>query len=146
MFYGEYLHRVDEKGRIIIPQKFRKDLEPSFMLAQGDHKSLTIYTMSAWQEYVKELQKNPFPGEIMRRYIRKLFSGAMECTIDKQGRLLVPITLRTYANITNEVYVLGTGEKAEIWEKENWEEYNDDKNGTFDSMTAEMDKLGKYNG
>jgi len=142
MFYGEYLHRVDEKGRIIIPQKFREELSSSFMLAQGDNKSLSIYPMDAWQRFVRKLQEKPFSGDVMRRFIRKLFSGAKECEVDRQGRLLVPITLRGYANISNEVYIIGVGDKAEIWDKVAWEKYNSETNGTIDSMINEIDALG----
>ncbi|MBN2853534.1 MAG: division/cell wall cluster transcriptional repressor MraZ [Clostridia bacterium] len=142
MFYGEYLHRVDEKGRTIIPQKFRDELGSSFMLTKGYDNSLFIFPMDEWNKLVSKIEEKPFSGEAMRKFSRKFFSGATECEVDKQGRLLIPLGLREHSKISSEVYIIGVSSRAEIWDKQAWIDYNSDENGKIDSMAKEMAELG----
>lgn len=127
---------MDEKGRTIIPLKFRGELGSSFMVAKSTDKCLILYPMDEWMKVVKNIEAQPFSGEAMRRTIRQFLAGACECEVDKQGRLLIPITLREYAGIKTEVNMNGMGSKAEIWDSETWTNYRDFKTNEKEELDA----------
>lgn len=136
---GTYYHNVDAKGRMSFPPKFRELLGESFIVTKGiDRKCLTVYSEAEWEKLSRKISELPeTKGASIKRW---LFSGASELIPDKQGRILIPQDLRSFASITKEVAVIGADNKAEIWSLDSWNEFND----SFDmnEMLSLMDSLG----
>lgn len=123
MFIGEYHHSIDDKGRLIIPSKFREELGEKFIVTRGIENCLFVYSEESWQKIVDKLETLPFTKKDARQFIRFFLSGASEAEFDKQGRINIPSPLITYANIHKECIVIGTGDRLEIWSKESWDEF-----------------------
>ena len=122
-FSGEFQHGIDEKGRLIIPSSFRKALGEKYMLQKGQEGCLFAYPMESWlklEEGVNNL--SDFQRE-NRDYKRRFFSASRECDVDRQGRTLIYPDYREYAHLTKEVYILGVGNRIEIWDRVEWETY-----------------------
>ncbi|UTR10978.1 division/cell wall cluster transcriptional repressor MraZ [Evansella sp. LMS18] len=123
MFMGEYHHNIDEKGRMIIPAKFREELGTTFVVTRGMDKCLFVYPEQEWKQLEQKLKTLPFTKKDARAFTRFFFSGAAECGLDKQGRVNIAPTLRTYASLEKECVVIGVSNRVEIWSKSIWEEY-----------------------
>lgn len=124
MFRGEFQHSIDPKGRLIIPNKFRTSLGERFVATKGLEKCLFVYPMPEWQKWEEKLMNLPLTNADARALVRFFVSGATECELDKQGRILLPANLREYAELEKEVVVLGLISRVEIWSRERWEKYN----------------------
>ncbi|MDK2820670.1 MAG: transcriptional regulator MraZ [Clostridia bacterium] len=123
MFMGEYLHTIDNKGRFIIPAKFRDQLGESFVITKGMDNCLFVYPMNVWVEIEQKLRSLPFTRADARAFVRFFFSGATECELDRQGRVLLPVNLREYAKLEKEIVVVGVSNRIEIWSRKLWDEY-----------------------
>ena len=123
MFIGEYHHSVDDKGRLIIPSKFRDELGTKFIITRGIENCLFVYSMESWEKIVNKLETLPFTKKDARAFIRFFLSGASEAEFDKQGRINITSPLISYANITKECVVIGTGDRLEIWSEESWNDF-----------------------
>ncbi len=106
MFMGEYDHQLDTKGRMIIPSKFRYDLNERFIITRGLDKCLFGYTLDEWQQIEEKMKTLPMTKKDARKFMRMFFSGAVEVELDKQGRINIPQNLRKYANLTKECTVI----------------------------------------
>jgi MraZ protein len=124
MFMGEYQHAIDSKGRLIVPVKFREDLGDNFVVTKGLDNCLFVYPMNEWKNLEAKLKALPFTKADARAFVRFFFSGATECELDKQGRILLPVNLREYAQLEKDVVVIGVSSRVEIWSKECWENYS----------------------
>lgn len=122
MFSGEYNHSIDEKGRLIIPSRFRFELGEKFILTRGLDGCICIYPMSAWDALEEKLRGLPLTNKNSRLVTRFLVGGAVTCELDKQGRILIPGPLREHAGLTKDVVLAGTLERIEIWDKTRWNE------------------------
>ena len=109
---GEYEHKLDAKGRLIMPLKIRSELGESFMVTKGIDCCLYVYGMTEWEEFVEKLNKLPMTNRTARAFKRGFLAGAVKCEPDAQGRILLTPKQREYAHIDKEVYVIGNGEKA----------------------------------
>ena len=137
---GEYSHTIDAKGRLIVPSKFREILGEEFVLTKGLDGCLYIYPMENWNAFEKKLRELPLTNKNARTLTRFFVSGAILCSTDKQGRILIPQTQREFAGLNKDVILAGNLERIEIWSKEKWSEncnYDD-----MDSIAEEMEKLG----
>lgn len=124
VFMGEYEHSIDEKGRLIVPAKFREDLGLRFVVTRGLDRCLFVYPSAEWERLVEEkLQALPLGKTEARAFVRTFMSGATECELDKQGRIMLPANLRTYAGLEKDVVVIGVSARVEIWAKGEWEKY-----------------------
>lgn len=123
MFIGEYHHSVDDKGRLIIPSKFRDELGTKFIITRGIENCLFVYSLESWEKIVNKLETLPFTKKDARAFIRFFLSGASEAEFDKQGRINITSPLISYANITKECVVIGTGDRLEIWSEESWKDF-----------------------
>lgn len=123
MFIGEYHHSIDDKGRLIIPSKFREELGEKFIITRGIESCLFAYSEESWNKIVNKLETLPFTKKDARQFVRFFLSGASEAEFDKQGRINVTSPLVTYANIKKECVVIGAGERIEIWSKESWDDF-----------------------
>ena len=136
MFMGEYSHSIDEKGRLIIPSRFREELGSSFILTRGMDGCLCVYPQGEWQVLEDKLKSLPLTNKNARQITRFLVSGAAACELDKQGRILVPAALREYAGLDKEVVLTGNLERIEIWDKDRWGEIS-----SYDDMDAIAENL-----
>ena len=141
MFIGEYYHNLDAKGRIIIPAKFRDELNGTFILTRGLDGCLTIYSTEKWEKIFEEINKLPETKKATRQYIRMLTANACECTLDNQGRILIPSNLSNSVNITKECVVVGANSHVEIWDKATWTAYMDDASENFEDIAESLSDL-----
>jgi MraZ protein len=122
MFYGEFDYKIDDKGRIPIPPRFRNALKDGVVLAPGAEKCITAYTLSEWKKLSTALTGSSLTRSKMRRLSRVLFATAFNTKIDGQGRIAIPAPLREHAEIVDDVVVAGANTYLEIWNKILWEE------------------------
>ena len=140
MFMGEYNHIIDAKGRLIIPARFRELLGEEFILTKGLDGCLSIYPMDAWEAFETKLRALPLTNKNARTFTRFFVAGATNCELDRQGRILVPQTLREFAGLEKEVVLTGNLDRIEIWSKEKWSEncnYDD-----MESIAESMQDMG----
>lgn len=142
MFYGEYQHSVDSKGRVIIPSKFRDGLGEKFIITKGLENCLFAYSSEEWANLEAKIKSLPFTDKDVRAFVRFFFAGASECEVDKQGRILVPQNLRDYAGLEKDVYIIGVSNRVEVWDKNKWENYFEDENMSTDKIAEKMSMLG----
>lgn len=140
MLGGEYRHTLDPKNRLFIPAKFRDQLGTKFFLVMGSDHCISVYSETAWQE--RDAQLNELPESKAGRLKRIVYSSLAEVEPDAQGRILIPTTLRNYANLSKNAVIIGVSNHAEIWNEDAWDAYSkgDDAEG-FD-LAAEMEALG----
>ncbi|MBR5485529.1 MAG: division/cell wall cluster transcriptional repressor MraZ [Oscillospiraceae bacterium] len=120
MLFGEYQHSIDAKGRVNFPSKLREGLGTTFMICKGlSDPCLFVYSMEGFEEFRKKLDE--LPMEQSKKIKRVVFAGACEAEPDKQGRIVIPASLRAYANLSKDVMVIGASDRAEIWDKDQWE-------------------------
>ena len=123
MFMGEYHHSIDEKGRIIIPSKFRSELGDSFVITRGLENCLFVYSLVEWNKIVDRLKKLPFTKKDARNFTRFFLSGATITELDKQGRANINQSLIDFAKLEKECIVIGVNDRLEIWSKDGWENF-----------------------
>lgn len=136
---GTYDHSIDAKGRVIVPAKFREELGDSFVVTLGLDGCLFVYPQEDWEDFVKQLRELPGSKEA-RKLQRYFMAGAASCELDKQGRTLIPATLREFAQMKKEVVLTGMADRIEIWSKEKWIENNSYED--MDDIAASMQELG----
>lgn len=123
---GEYMHSIDAKGRVILPADFRAELGESFVITKGLDSCLFLYTIAEWENLSNKLKQLPLAKAEARAFVRFFFSGARQLECDKQGRFLVPATLRAHARLQKEVVLIGVSSRIELWDKEEWLRYNEE--------------------
>ena len=138
MFIGEYHHTIDEKGRIIIPAKFRDELGTQFIVTRGIENCLFVYSLENWANITNKLNALPFTKKDARTFNRFFMSGATNVELDKQGRININTPLVDYAKLIKDCVVIGTGDRLEIWSKELWDSFFD---STKDSMSDIAENL-----
>ncbi|MFC0558709.1 division/cell wall cluster transcriptional repressor MraZ [Halalkalibacter alkalisediminis] len=138
MFMGEYRHNVDEKGRMIVPAKFRDDLGSSFVVTRGLDRCLFVYPQEEWKKLESQLKTLPFTKKDARAFTRFFFSGATECELDKQGRVNIASPLREYAELDKECVIIGVSNRVEVWSKSNWEDYFAESEESFSEIAENI--------
>ena len=136
MFMGEYHHSIDDKGRLIIPAKFRAELGDKFIITRGIENCLFAYPIERWETIVHKLESLPFTKKDARNFTRFFLSGATVAEFDKQGRINITSPLITYAGIQKDCVVIGTGDRLEIWAKDAWENF-------FNSASINMSDIAE---
>lgn len=142
MLIGEYRHSLDSKGRMIIPAKFRDELGEEFVMTKGLDNCLFVYPKDEWIKIENKLKNLPMTNKAVRSFVRTFFSGAVDQSLDKQGRVLIPQNLREHSQINKEAVVIGVSTRVEIWSTENWDSYNDDEGLSYEEMAEKMTELG----
>ncbi len=120
MFLGEYIHTIDDKGRLVIPAKFRNALAGGMVITKGIDRCLVIYSMEAWQAYRERISSLPMMDRDARDLRRLVFAGAVDVVPDTQGRFLIPPSLREYAGLDGQVVIAGCDRYIELWNPEEW--------------------------
>lgn len=142
MFYGEFQHTIDPKGRVIIPSRFREDLGDKFIVTKGLDNCLFIYSMQGWEKIIAKLMEIPLTDKDGRAFVRFFTAGASECELDKQGRILIPQNLRDYAGLVKDICITGTITRVEIWDREKWSNHSGYYNDNVDKIAEKMSLLG----
>lgn len=142
MFYGEYEHTLDQKGRIIIPARFREIFKEryidTFYITRGLDGCLFVFIEEEWKRQNRQFKEMPFTKKESRKFNRLYFSGAVEIKCDKQGRILIPSYLKNFADIKDSVVVVGVSDRIEIWAKEKWQTYFGDSLGSFEDLAEDL--------
>lgn len=142
MFIGEYSHNLDEKGRLAIPKKFRADLSKGAVVTRGLDNCLFLYTKKEWQKLAEKLSNLPFAQANTRAFARLMLAGAMDVSVDKQGRIVLPEYLRTFAGLKKETIVAGLYNRLEIWDQKEWAAYTKRTEAQSNKIAEQMSELG----
>lgn len=120
MFFGEYQYKVDDKGRLPLPPKFRRELKTGMILTKGMEKCITIYPPAEWKRVSDSLAAKAVSPASLRKLTRALFGNAFSVSFDGQGRIVLPHTLRDYAGIGDTAIVVGANNSVELWSEDDW--------------------------
>ena len=142
MFIGEYTHNLDEKGRLAVPKKFRTALSKGAVVTKGLDNCLFLYTKSEWEKLAEKLANLPFSQANTRAFARLMLAGAMDVKVDKQGRVILPEYLRSFAGLKKNTIVAGLYNRLEIWDQKNWEVYKTKTEGESNQIAEQMFDLG----
>ena len=142
MFYGEYEHAIDRKGRVIIPANFRKILQTNtietLFLTRGLDGCLFVFAESEWRLAESRFKQVSFTKAEGRKFNRLFFSGATEVKLDRLGRVLVPKHLKEFAQIKQDVVVVGVSNRREIWAKDKWREFYETSRQSFEEVAERV--------
>lgn len=142
MFIGEYRHNLDQKGRLAVPSKFRINLKDGAVVTRGLDECLFLYPKKEWQKLAEKLANLPVGRANSRAFARLMLAGAMEVNIDKQGRIILPDYLRSYAGIRKKAVIAGLYNRVEIWDEEKWEEFKGEAEKSSSEIAETMGELG----
>lgn len=142
MLLGEYEHSIDTKGRIAMPAKLREGLGGKFIITKGLDGCLFVYAIDEWQRVEQKLASLPMSRKTARDFTRFLFGGACEGECDKQGRVLLPASLRRYAGLERDAVIVGVGSRAEIWDAAKWQQYNEESAEDVNELAEQLADLG----
>lgn len=137
MLMGEFNHTIDNKNRLIIPSKFRQELEGS-VITRGLDKCLAIYPKNEWDNIVNKLKSLPFTKSSARNVSRFIFSGADTISFDKMGRITIPNSLSSYANLSKDCIIIGVNDRLEIWDKNVYDEFISNNIDDFSNMAENL--------
>ena len=138
MLIGEYRHNIDDKGRIIIPAKFREEIGMKFVVTRGLDGCLFVYSMDNWNKIVSKLQTLPFTKKDARTFMRFFLSGATVCEFDKQGRINLTNSLILYAGIQKECTIIGVNDRLEIWASEKLDAIMEENELNFSAIAENL--------
>lgn len=138
MFLGTHSPRLDDKGRMVLPAKYRDGLAAGLVFTKGQERSIVVWPASEFAEYAERLSVASRSDAAVRAYLRVLFSGATDEIPDRQGRVMVPTALRDYAGLDREVVVVGNGTTLEIWNSTAWEQYLESQEDNFSDLSEEV--------
>ena len=140
MFSGDSTHNLDAKHRVFVPKRFQEVLDRdgngqlSVVVTRGFEKCLFLFSASGFAEVLARLQTQPFGGSELRKMQRLFFSNTHKTQLDASGRLVLPPKLRKFAGITKEVVLVGVADRAEIWDREAWERFEEENEDSFDDL------------
>lgn len=142
MFMGEYQHSLDDKGRLIMPARFREGLGEVFVVTRGLDNCLFVYPQDEWRILEEKLKTLPMTSKDARAFVRFFFSGATECEFDKSGRISLPQNLREHGSLEKEVVVIGVSNRIELWAKDKWDSYMEETADSYEEIAETMERLG----
>ena len=138
MFLGTHAPRLDEKGRLFLPAKYRDDLAGGVVITKGQERCLFVFPREEFARFTEKLRNAPVTDKTSRDYLRILFSGASDELPDRQGRITVPAALRTYAGLQRDCVVIGANTRLEIWDSQSWTSYLDQQEDAFSDASEEV--------
>jgi MraZ protein len=138
MFLGTHEPKLDEKGRLILPARFREDLADGLVITKGQERCLYVFPMTEFTAITERLRQAPVTEKAARDYMRVMFAGAHDEVPDKQGRVTIPTGLRTYAALEKECVVIGANTRIEIWDAPSWNTYLADREKGFADVSTEV--------
>ncbi|MDR1194323.1 MAG: division/cell wall cluster transcriptional repressor MraZ [Peptococcaceae bacterium] len=137
-FDREYPHTIDDKGRLTLPVKYREALGERYMISKGMETCLFVYPQAEWDKLAEKLNALPIFNPKARNVKRRFFSGACAGETDRQGRTMINQELRNFAGLRKDVYVVGAGDHAEIWDKTAWEVYRAELDANYEALAEEL--------
>ncbi len=138
MLLGEFHHNIDDKGRLVIPTKFREDLGQEFILTRGIEKCLYVYSKTEWEKLVGKLNTLPFTKKVTRTFTRFFYSGATACEFDKSGRMSITSPLVSYAGLDKECIIIGVNDHLEIWDSKAFEKFMNDNSDIIEDIAENL--------
>ena len=138
MFLGTHEPKLDEKGRIILPARFREELAKGLVITKGQERCLYVFPIKEFTAITERLRQAPVTEKAARDYMRVMFAGAHDEVPDKQGRITLPAGLRTYAGLEKECVVIGANTRLEIWDATAWDSYLADREKSFSDVSSEV--------
>ncbi|WEV74900.1 division/cell wall cluster transcriptional repressor MraZ [Bifidobacterium sp. ESL0798] len=138
LLLGTYTPKIDRKGRMALPAKMRAQLGAGMVMARGQEKCVYLLPQNEFRRITARIQRASMGNKATRSYLRVFLSGAVESEPDKQGRVLVPQTLRSYAGLGDDIVVIGVGTRAEIWNKESWDAYLADQEEGYSDIADDV--------
>lgn len=144
LLLGTYTPKIDAKGRVAIPAKMRSQLGEGCVLARGQERCVYILPNDEFRRIAQQIQHISLSNKAARNYLRVFLSGAVDLEPDKQGRVMVPQMLRSYANLGDDVVLIGVGTRAELWNREDWEKYLADQEDDYSNMADDVLPVGDF--
>jgi MraZ protein len=138
MFLGTHEPKLDEKGRLILPARFREELAEGLVITKGQERCLYVFPIAEFTTITERLRQAPVTEKAARDYMRVMFAGAHDEVPDKQGRVTIPSALRTYATLEKECVVIGANTRLEIWDAQAWSAYLEDREKGFADVSTEV--------
>ncbi|MGN6242187.1 MAG: division/cell wall cluster transcriptional repressor MraZ [Motilibacteraceae bacterium] len=137
-FLGTYTPRLDDKGRLFLPAKFREQLSEGLVITKGQERCLYVWSLDEFDRITEQLREAPLTSKDARDYLRVFFAGASDEVPDKQGRVTIPPALRDYAGLQRDVIVIGANTRLELWDSSAWETYLAAKEQAFSEREGEV--------
>ncbi|WP_101524164.1 MULTISPECIES: division/cell wall cluster transcriptional repressor MraZ [Nocardioides] len=138
MFFGTYTPKLDDKGRLFLPAKFRDQLAEGLVVTRGQERCLTVWSLEDFGRLTERLAQAPVTNKGTRDYVRMLFAAASQEVPDKQGRISIPQVLRDYASLSKDVIVIGSMNRIEIWDPASWASYSEEQEQVFSELSDEV--------
>lgn len=138
MFLGTHSPRLDDKGRLFLPAKYREVLSGGLVITKGQERCLYVFPMAEFERITQALSTAPVTERAVRAYSRVFFASASDEVPDKQGRITIPPALRTYAGLQRDCAVIGANTRLEIWDSQAWETYLEQEEQTFSDLSEEV--------
>jgi MraZ protein len=138
MLLGQHSPKLDEKGRVILPAKFREELQGGLVITRGQDRCLFVFSAAEFALVNDKIRQAPVTNAEARNYLRIFLSGASDEQPDKQGRVTIPATLRQYAGLDKDLVVIGVGNRAEIWDAKAWSEFLATHEASFSNVSEEV--------
>ena len=138
MFLGTHTPRLDEKGRLILPAKYREELSAGLVLTKGQERCLYVFPVTEFTRITEALRAAPMTAKAVRDYSRVFFASASDEELDKQGRMTIPLSLRQYAGLERECVVIGANTRIEIWDAAAWTSYLEQQEDAFSDASEEV--------
>ena len=142
MFLGEYQHSIDDKGRLVMPSKFRHRLADGCVVTKGQEHCLYVFPIDRWEIEVERVNRLPRTNRRNRNYARSFFGAASDQEMDKQGRVQLPPPLRSFADLGKEVVVVGVADRLEIWDTEAWAALSDEADELYADIEEALSEEG----
>jgi len=138
LFFGTHTPRLDDKGRLILPAKFRDELLEGLVITRGQDRCLYVWPQAEFAALTEQMRRAPVTNKRARDFMRMLFAGASDEKPDKQGRITIPPMLREYAGLTRDCVVIGAMNRVEIWDSQFWTDYSDEQESAFSELSEEV--------
>ena len=138
LFLGTHTPRLDDKGRLILPAKFRDALAEGLVITKGQERCLYVWPVDEFARVTESMRNAPVTSKAARDYMRVFFAGASDEVPDRQGRITIPPALRTYAGLTRDCVVIGASTRVEVWDAQAWDTYLADQEQAFATLSEEV--------
>jgi MraZ protein len=138
MFLGTHSPRLDDKGRLFLPAKYREELSGGLVITKGQERCLYVFPLAEFQRITEALRAAPVTAKAVRDYSRVFFASASDELPDKQGRITIPPALRGYAGLDRDCVVIGANTRLEIWDSQAWETYLEQSEQQFSDLSEEV--------
>ena len=138
MFLGTHAPKLDDKGRVILPAKYREELSSGMVITRGQERCLYVFSQREFEELHTRIRQASITSKQQRDFLRLFLSGASQEQADSQNRVSIPAGLRQYAGLDRELTVIGVGNRAEIWDTATWESYYNDNESDFSNTAEEV--------